>query len=439
MYALVDCNNFYVSCERVFRPRLEGRPVVVLSNNDGCLISRSDEAKALGLKMGEPYHLIRPTLEQQGVQVFSSNYGLYGDMSRRVMQVLGSFSPQVEVYSIDEAFLSLAGLRYTAPSLPAYAQQIRETVLRYVGIPTCVGVAATKTLAKLANRLARRQAPETRTLVLATPADCASALACTAVQDVWGIGRRYAAKLHECGITTAADLAAQPESWVRRHLGGVVGVRLWHELHGRPCLEFDPHALSNDDGHALPAGGRPRHSVTCTRSFGRPQHSLAVLSEAVASFASRAAEKLRQQQQAAHLVTVLLGTDRYKTSGGPATTSSTVSLLTATNDTGELLQVARTALQRLYRPGTPYTRAGVLLCGLETAGQQQVSLFGPTPEQRHQRQQLMTTLDALNRKFGRGRVGYAAAGLPAATAGWKGRSALRSSLYTTSWDELWQI
>jgi DNA polymerase V len=212
MYALVDCNNFYVSCERVFAPGLAGRPVVVLSNNDGCLISRSDEAKALGLKMGEAYHLVRPHLEQHRVAVLSSNYALYGDMSRRVVQVLGGFAAGVEVYSIDEAFLDFRGLDLLAPDLLSYGCRVRETVLLHTGIPTCVGVAPTKTLAKLANRLARRLAPEQRVLLLADAGQQQQALALTPIGEVWGIGRRYARKLRDANIDTAADLVQMPES-----------------------------------------------------------------------------------------------------------------------------------------------------------------------------------------------------------------------------------
>jgi DNA polymerase V len=239
MYALVDCNNFYVSCERVFAPHLEGQPVVVLSNNDGCLISRSKEAKDLGLKMGEPYHLVRPLLVQHQVRVFSSNYALYGDMSRRVMQVLSGFTVGVEVYSIDEAFLDFSGLHLLAPDLLAYGARVRATVKGYTGIPTCVGIAPTKTLAKLANRLA----PELGTngvLVLATAPEWQAALARAPVESIWGVGRRYARKLREMGIDTGAALAALPEPWLRRHLGGVVGQRLWRELHGQPCLGWNP-------------------------------------------------------------------------------------------------------------------------------------------------------------------------------------------------------
>ena len=457
MYALVDCNNFYVSCERVFQPRLEGRPVVVLSNNDGCLIARSNEAKALGLKMGEPYHLVKPALLEHGVAVFSSNYPLYGDMSRRVMQTLAGFTPEVEVYSIDEAFLNLAGMHHLAPDLAAYARQIRATVLRHVGIPTAVGIAPTKTLAKLANRLTKTQAPLERVLVLDSLPARRAALAATAVQDVWGIGHRYARKLHEAGVPTAAALAACSEGWVRRHLGGVVGVRLWHELHGRPCLNFDPAPLRDQEGSDSAAGeteeelnprsgGSARRSVTCTRSFGRPQQAPAVLAEAVATFAGRCAEKLRRDGLAAHLLTVVLGTDRYAAGaapGSPHTFTTTVSLPTATSFTGELTRAALLALRRLQRSGQAYCRAGVLLSGLEPAGQGQLDLFGPAPARQQQRQELMTVLDKLNGRFGRHTVRSAAAG--AATGGvsdglvWQGRSEFRSPAYTTDWNDLWVV
>ena len=442
MYALVDCNNFYVSCERVFAPQLEGRPVVVLSNNDGCLISRSDEAKALGLKMGEPYHLVRPLLEQHGVQVFSSNYALYGDMSRRVMHVLSGFTVGVEVYSIDEAFLDFRGLNLLEPDLLAYGCRVRERVKRHTGIPTCVGIAPTKTLAKLANRLARKHGTN-GVLLLQTPAQWQRALAEVPVGTIWGIGRRYAHKLTEMGIGTGADLAALPETWLRRHLGGVVGQRLWHELHGQPCLEWNPGQW--DEENQLHPAAASRHTVTCTRSFGRPQHDGAVLAEAVATFAAQAAAKLRQHGCAAHLVTVILGTDRYAAVAGPSTHTTVISLPHATQDVSLLTQAALRGLQRLRRPGVAYHRAGVLLSGLEPAGQAQLGLFAGSAADQQRSHQLMTTLDALNARFGRQLVRLAATG-PAKDSGgqarqpaWAGRAAHRSPLYTTAWDELWQL
>ena len=441
MYALVDCNNFYVSCERVFAPRLEGCPVVVLSNNDGCLISRSNEAKALGFAMGEPYHLARPRLEQHGVQVFSSNYGLYGDMSRRVVQVLGTFAAGVEVYSIDEAFLDFGGMRLLAPDLLAYGADVKARVLAHTGIPTCVGIAPTKTLAKLANRLAGKHGTN-GVLLLDTPARWQAALAEAPVACIWGVGRRYARKLLEMNITTGAELAALPEAWLRRHLGGVVGQRLWRELHGQPCLDWNPGAC-DETGDFQPGTEAHRRSVTCTRSFGRPQHEPAALAEAVASFAAKAAEKLRRHGLGAHLVTVILGTDRYTPGDGPHTHTACISL-PATADTCHLTRAALQGLAGLRQPGTAYTRAGVLLSGLEPPGAAQLQLFEPAAAPAPPaRAQLMAAMDRLNGRFGRSVVQLAAAS-PAKRAGsnapaWAGRAAFRSPLYTTSWEGLWQL
>ena len=444
MYALVDCNNFYVSCERVFAPRLEGRPVVVLSNNDGCLISRSDEAKALGLKMGDPHHLVRPVLEQHQVRVFSSNYALYGDMSRRVMRVLSGFAVGVEVYSIDEAFLDFRGLELLEPDLRAYGGRVRATVRQHTGIPTCVGIAPTKTLAKLANRLARRQGT-TGVVVLETPAQWTAALAQMPVDSLWGVGRRYARKLQEMGVATGAALAALPEAWLRRHLGGVVGQRLWRELHGQPCLGWNPAECDDADDHALRPGRASRHSVACTRTFGRPQHEAAALAEAVATFTARAAEKLRQYGRAAHLLTLVLGTNRFAPPAGPSTHTTVLSLPTATQDVATLTRAALLGLHRLRRPGVAYHRAGVVLSGLEPAGQTQLGLFAAPAADQQRRQQLMATLDSLNGRFGRQLVRLAAAGVAKSPDGhlrppqWAGRAAHQSPQYTTGWDELWQL
>ena len=441
MYALVDCNNFYVSCERVFAPQLEGQPVVVLSNNDGCLISRSDEAKALGLKMGEPYHLVRPLLAQHRVRVFSSNYALYGDMSRRVVQVLAGFTAGVEVYSIDEAFLDFGGMGLLEPDLLAYGQRVRATVKKHTGIPTCVGIAPTKTLAKLANRLARAHGQQ-GVLVLPDAARWQEALAQAPVESIWGVGRRHSHKLREMGVLTGADLAALPEQWLRRHLGGVVGQRLWRELHGQPCLDWNPAEWDDDQ---LPTGTPNRHSATCTRSFGRPQHDAAVLAEAVATFAAKAAEKLRRHGLAAHLVTVILGTDRFAPVAGPKTHTTVVSLLQATNDVGVLTQAALVGLRKLGRAGVAYHRAGVLLSGLERVGHTQLSLFAASVSDQPRRTQLMATLDALNARFGRQLVHLAATGVAKAVDGktpppaWAGRAAHCSPQYTTGWAELWQL
>jgi DNA polymerase V len=375
------------------------------------------------------------------VQVFSSNYALYGDMSRRVVQVLSGLAAGVDVYSIDEAFLDVSGMKLLEPDLLAYGQRVHETVKKNTGIPTCVGVAPTKTLAKLANRLAPKTGT-VRTVVLATAADWEPALAQVPVGTIWGVGRRYARKLTELGILTGLDLARLPEHWLRRHLGGVVGQRLWRELHGQPCLEWNPAEWDDDQLQPNTAG---RHSVTCTRSFGRPQHQETVLAEAVATFATKAAEKLRRHGQAAHLVTVLLGTDKYAPAAGPKTHTAVISLPTSTNDTGMLIKAALQGLQRLRRPGVAYHRAGVLFTGLEPAGQAQLGLFSDTAAAQQRSQQLMQALDGLNARFGRQLVRSAAMGVAKNADGllqkpvWAGRSAHRSPRYTTGWDELWQL
>ncbi|HEX8659552.1 MAG TPA: Y-family DNA polymerase [Hymenobacter sp.] len=430
MYALVDCNNFYVSCERVFAPHLEGRPVVVLSNNDGCLISRSKEAKALGLKMGEPYHLVRPLLAQHQVQVFSSNYALYGDMSRRVIQVLSGFTAGVEVYSIDEAFLDFGGLRLLAPDLLAYGARVRATVKSYTGIPTCVGIAPTKTLAKLANRVAKKHPDLGGVLLLESAEKRQWALERVAVEDVWGIGRQYATKLHQLGITTAAGLAQCSEAMARKHLGGVVGARLVRELQGYPCHRLNP----SEDGTL------PRQSIQHTRTFGRPLTRFEDVLGAVAAFAARAAEKLRRQESAANVLTVFVSQNRFGPAPPPHTRSAQVTLPLATSDTTELVRFARALLGRLWQPGLAYVKAGVVLDGFEQGEQKQLSLFAPDGGERAAR--LMQKLDALNARFGKNSVQVATA-LGAAgkqlTAPWQGQQQRRTPAYTTDWDQLWTI
>src|SRR6476646_8398136 len=255
MFALVDCNNFYVSCERAFQPRLIGVPVVVLSNNDSCIVSRSAEAQALGLKMGEPLFKGRPHIEQHQVKVFSSNYALDGDMSSRVMNYLSEVAPEVEIYSVDEAFLGLHGLHPHFGTLEKYACNVRAEVRQRTHIPTCVGIAPTKTLAKLANRVAKKDPSLDGVLSLETPEARQWALAQVPVEDVWGIGRQYATKLHAQGITTAADLARCSDAYARKHLGGVVGARLVRELPGYPCHQLNP----SEDGTLA------RHRMACPR------------------------------------------------------------------------------------------------------------------------------------------------------------------------------
>lgn len=446
MFALVDCNNFYVSCERVFQPRFEGRPVVVLSSNDGNLIARSAEAKALGLQMGDPYFQVKDVLHRHEVAVFSSNYALYGDMSRRVMYHLGQVAPAIEIYSIDEAFLDLAGMETYLGSLDAYARSVRAGVKKRTGIPTCVGVAPTKTLAKLANRLAKKDAAMDGVLYLNSPERQAWALRQVPVGDIWGVGRQYAAKLNANGIDTAADLARVSDAWARKHLGGVVGARLVQELQGRPCTGL----------HASEDGTLSRQSLCCSRSFGRPLSAYADVLAAVAAFLSRAAEKLRAQGDMAHVLTVYISKNRFSAHVLPPFSRSAMLTLPAgpTADTTVLLSYARALLSRIWEPGTAYHKAGVVLDGLEPPGTgQQLDLFSPAaplgqtqnPAHLPQRPDLMARLDALNERFGRGTVRVAAALpgpghlVPAGKSNrppWESKAQWRSPAFTTRLEDL---
>jgi DNA polymerase V len=429
MFALVDGNNFYVSCERAFQPRLEGLPVVVLSNNDGCVVSRSAEAKAIGIRMGEPYFKAKPLLDQHSAQVFSSNYALYGDMSRRMMGYLAEVAPEVEIYSIDEAFLNLAGMERWLGGLDVYARQLQREIRQWIHIPTCIGIAPTKTLAKLANRVAKQWPELDGVLYLDTEARRWWALEQVAVEDVWGIGRQYAAKLTAQGIATAADLARMPETWARKHLGGVVGARLVRELQGVPCLTM----CSSEDGTIA------RQSMACTRTFGKTLTAYPDVLGAVAAFTSRAAEKLRRQGSTVHMLTVFINKDRFGPSPPPYSFSTTLHLPVATSDTAELIRYARTALKLLWRPYTQYKKAGVVFDGLETDEQQQLSLFEPSAKTQ-QRATLMAELDKLNERYGSGAIGFAVAqGHRGKSSKWVGRKQMLTPAYTTDFKQLWRI
>jgi DNA polymerase V len=414
VFALVDCNNFYASCERVFNPKLTGQPIVVLSNNDGCVVARSNEAKALGIAMGVPEFQIRPLLRAHQVQVFSSNYTLYGDLSQRVMETLEQFSPDLEIYSVDEAFLSLAG--FERRNLTDYGRQIRRTVKRWTGIPVSVGIAETKTLAKIANRVAKRT-PDTYGVfdLLACP-DRDTLLGKVAVDEVWGIGPSYARLLTQHGITTALELRQADEHWVRTHMG-MVGVRLVAELRGRSCLELE----------ACPS---PKQGITCSRSFGRSVSTLAEMEEAVSSYVSRAAEKLRGEGLAATVLTVFVMTNAF-TNEPQYRNSVTCSLPVGTDTTSELIRAALRGLRTIYRDGYRYKKAGVMFTALVPASQVQPNLFDQQNRPRSKR--LMTALDAINDRWGAGTLQYASSGL---TKAWKTQCHRRSPAYTTNWDEL---
>jgi len=414
VFALVDCNNFYASCERLFNPKLAGQPIVVLSNNDGCVVARSNEAKALGIKMGVPEFQIRPLLRAHHVQVFSSNYRLYGDLSQRVMETLEQFSPDLEIYSIDEAFLSLVG--FERRNLTDYGRQIRKTVKQWTGLPVSVGIAETKTLAKLANRVAKRTADTDGVFDLLACQDREALLNGVAVGDVWGIGPNYARLLTQQGITTAWQLREADEHWIRKHIG-VVGVRVVSELRGRSCL-------------ALEDCPPPKQGITCSRAFGRSVCTLAEMEEAVSSYVSRAAEKLRGEGLAATVLTVFIMTNAF-TDEPHYRNSVTCELPMATDTTSELIRAGLKGLRRIYRDGYRYKKAGVMCTALVPASQVQPDLFDQ--QDRPKSKRLMTALDAVNDRWGAGTLQYAASGL---TKAWQTHCHHRSPAYTTDWAEL---
>jgi DNA polymerase V len=414
VFALVDCNNFYASCERVFDPKLEGQPVVVLSNNDGCVIARSPEAKVLGIAMGAPEFQIRPLLRAHRVQVFSSNYTLYGDMSQRVMETLEHCCPELELYSIDEAFLHLSG--FPPHQLTEYARTLQTTVRRWTGIPVSVGLAETKTLAKLANRMAKRTPDSGGVFNLLACSDREAVLGEIAVDEVWGIGVSSARVLKQRGITTVGQLREAEDHWIRKQLG-VVGLRLVMELRGIACLNL---------AHCPP----PKQSLTCSRSFGQPITDLTELEEAISSYTSRVAVKLRQGGLAATTMTVFLATNPFQE--GPQYRNAYTSVLPiATDSTPELIQAALGSIRSLYRQGYHYKKAGVLLTGLVAARDAQADLFDLRDRTRSHR--LMTALDAINHRWGAGTLHYASNGI---TQAWNTRFHRRSPAYTTQWNQL---
>ena len=414
VFALVDCNNFYASCERVFNPRLEGKPLVVLSNNDGCVVARSNEAKALGIGMGVPEFQIRPLLRAHHVHVFSSNYRLYGDMSQRIMETLEQFSPDLEIYSIDEAFLSLGGFEWR--DLTGYGRQIRRTVKQWTGIPVSVGIAETKTLAKIANRIAKRTPDIGGVFDLFACPDREALLDRVAVEDVWGIGPNSARLLKQQGIVTALELRQTDDQWIRKHLS-IVGVRLVYELRGRSCLELEQ----------CPP---PKQGITCSRAFGKPIATLSELEEAVSFYVSRAAEKLRGEGLTATVLTVFLMTNEFKDEP-QYRNSVTCSLSVGTDTTSELIRVALRGLRTIYRDGYRYKKAGVMFTALVPPSQVQPDLFDRQDRPRSKR--LMAALDAVNDRWGSGTLEYAASGL---TKPWKTQFHRRSPAYTTDWNAL---
>ena len=423
MIAIVDCNSFYCSCERVFRPDLNNKPVVVLSNNDGCVVSRTDEAVSIGVAMAVPYFQVKSLVEQNKMEVFSSNYNLYGDMSRRVMETLHHLAGEtnVEVYSVDEAFVNLGDVK----DVRAICQSFKHTIEQWTGVKVSVGTAPTKVLAKMANRLAKKNKEKSGCIaVLDTPGKIAYALQKTSVHDVWGIGRRYAIKLETCGIYTAYDLQLQREEWAQQFLGGVVGVRLLKELKGEPAILMrEP--LNN------------KKNIATTRMFGAPVNNLKDIKEALATYVSIAAEKLRRQGSAASMLNIFVvkKTPRTeKVSYHGETISNYCILPHATSCTNELIKAALHLAEAIYEPEHLYKKAGVMLSGLVPDASVQANLF--VPASKNNNRMLMNAIDNINCAMRDNKVKFAAAGV---TKNWKMRQEMRSPRYTTRWEELREV
>lgn len=427
MYALVDGNNFYVSCERVFKPSLEGRPVVVLSNNDGCAIARSNEAKALGIKMGAPWFQIRHMEQTDGLVALSANFVLYGDMSDRMMSLAAGLGPIQEIYSIDESFIGLQGVR---GDLTKRSRAIRERIDRWVGIPCGIGIGHTKTLAKLANHIAKsaERKPGSYPIELAQvcnlttlPAqDLDDVLAATQVEEVWGVGRRIAAQLHEGGIHTVLDLARMDPATVRRRWS-VVLERTVRELQGMQCIDLQD----------APA---PKKEIACTRSFGTAITELPQLIEAVSEFASRAAEKARKQGSLASQVMVFAHTSPFRP-GPRMHRSVVVPLRRPTSDTALLVQAASMGIRQVFQPGYQLSKAGVMLLDLVPGSVLQEELDLEEVAGRD-RSKLMTSVDALNGRYGKGTVHIGSTGASNKARTWGMKQLRRTPQYTTRWEDV---
>lgn len=418
-FALVDCNSFYVSCERVFRPELNGRPVVVLSNNDGCVIARSNEAKALGIRMGTPYFEVKDLVKREGVEVFSSNYELYGDMSRRVASTLAQYTPNLEIYSIDECFLDLSHL--DAEEVREYGKAIKATVMQWTGIPVSVGVGSTKTLAKVANKLAKKWPGTEGVLALAEEEETEQALRQTEIGDVWGIGRQHAKRLQQLNVHTAWDMRQLSEGWVKKNMA-VTGLRTLLELRGEPCQELELEA---------PA----KKNICTSRSFGRPLTALKDIEEALSTHTVRCATKLRRQHSCASSLTVFLMTNRFAVTEQVYCTSRTKQLARPTQNELEILRHAIGLLQEMFRYGKRYVKVGIILNDLVPDTEVQLDLFSCQSDEKHSK--LMHTLDTLRSRFGHDSLKYAVQGKDKAP--WMLRQDHISACYTTSLDELLRV
>ncbi len=412
--ALIDCNSFYVSCERLFNPKIQKVPVVVLSNNDGCVISRSTEAKRIGIKMGEPYFKVKELVKRNNVQIFSSNYALYGDISRRVMKVLKGFSDKIEIYSIDEAFIDLTHVKNELAE--EYGKKIRERVLKWTGIPTSVGISNTKTLSKVANHVAKKN----KAGVVYLKDNIDEVLKNFDISDVWGVGKQLSKLYLKNGIDNALKLKNISNSWVKKSTN-VLGAKTVMELRGIPCIQLDTEEAK-------------RKSCCVSRSFGKKVESLEKLKESITTHCLNAAEKIRNDKQTTRSITVFIRTSPFDKNRKYYSNSLTVDLPIATNNSLELVKTAIEALKRIYKYGYFYQKAGVILSKLNEVGEKELNLLTPILEKKSQK--LMKAMDLTNSKYGRNVISVAQAGI---NNSWKMRREHSSKIDTASFDSLPKI
>ena len=415
MYALVDCNNFYASCERVFKPQLRNKPIAILSNNDGCVISRSDEAKAIGLPMGAPAFKYKSFFKAHEISVFSSNYPLYGDMSSRVMSILGQFTPDVEIYSIDEAFLEFKG--YENYDLNSYGIKIQQRILKWTGIPTSVGIAPTKALAKVANKIARKFPKKTNNVfIISSDEERIKALKWTKIESVWGIGRRLSKRLIPRGVKTAYDFSQLEDTWILKNFS-ITELNLKKDLEGKPTLQLENY-------------GHRKKSIATTRSFETTFSDLDNIKERISTFATSCAEKLRKQESLCNVIIILLSSDQHKKDTEQHKASAHFTLPYPADSSLIISKYAVKAVESIFKKGIKYKRAGVIVTGLVPTNNHQLKLF---ERQNPKHKPLMDTIDKLNIKLGDYKIKLANQDLKRT---WKMRQEHLSPRYTTNIDEL---
>ncbi len=405
--ALVDCNSFYVSCERLFNPKIQFKPVVVLSNNDGCVISRSNEAKALGIKMGEPYFKVKELIKKNKVHIFSSNYALYGDLSRRVMRILKTFSPKIEIYSIDEAFIDISFLNKR--DIENYGKEIRRKVLKWTGIPTSVGISSTKTLSKVANHIAKKE----KTGVMYLDQEINKKLNSFPIEDVWGVGKQLSKFYIKNGIDNAYKLKMASNTWVKKGTN-VLGSRTAMELRGISCINLEVHQ-------------EKRKNCCVSRSFGKKVSSLQKLEESVITYCLNAAEKIRADNQTCKRITVFIRTSPFNKNTKYYSNAQTIDLPIATNNSIELVKNAKKVLKNIYKPGFYYQKTGIILSKLKDSDSNELNLLTPLLEKKSKK--LMKAIDYTNMKYGRHAISIANAGI---SKGWKMRREHSSRIDTAS-------